>query len=320
MTTTTTTTTMTTTDNHHTPLPAVAASVAPSPPVPAAQASPSPDSTAAESLSPSSNHQLEYSPRQHHPSSLPDTSKLPIRARFSPEESAAHALQDLCTPTEHPKPKPRLSPPFNNTPINGFSRGQAHGLPSIKTSVSDGSSYASPPPIYASPPPTARLLNSAGMYVQAPYTSGVPGPDDTGTYAQPTVPKQRNPVSSNGHTVSAHRTHISPSPRTPRFGPYPSPHPDSHYRSALQAQHHRAPFLPPPNMLSPTQSSYSTQSVHNVNGFRIWRNAIPLGIAQRAADTMDQGLPVRSKNDSHVTYETSIAAYEVRDEFRKVSF
>ena len=307
-----TTTTMTTMDDHQMPSAASSASAAPSPPTPAPQAPPSPNNTPAKGSPVASKPRLEHSPRQHHTSSVPDASTLSINSRYSPEESAAHGLQDLGTTSGQPKLKPRASPTFNSTHANGFSRGHPPPLPSIKTAVNDGGRYASPPL-------TARGSRASGMFVHAPYPSGVPGPGVEGTYAQSSALAQRNASSPNGHPVSALRAHINPSPRTPRFGPYPSPNPDTPYRSMFQSQHHKAPLLLHPNMLSSQQPSHSTENAHNVNGFRIWRNAIPLETAQRAADMMDQGLPVHSKHDTHVTYETSVATYEVRDEFTKVS-
>lgn len=308
---------MTTIDDHQMPSAASSASAAPSPPTSAPRAPPSPNNTSvkgslAEGSPAASKPRLGHSPRQNHTSSLPDTSAFSINSRYSPEESAAQALQDLGTTSEQPKPKPRASPTFNSTHANGFSRGHPPPLPSIKTAVNNGGRYVSPPL-------TARGSRASSKFVHAPYPLGVPDPGVEGTYAQSSALAHRNAPSPNGHPVSALRADINPSPRTTRFGPYPSPYSDTPYRSVFQSQHQKEPLLLHPNMLSSQQPSHSTENAHNVDGFRIWRNAIPLETAQRAADVMDQGLPVHSRHDTHVTYETSVATYEVRDEFTKVS-
>ncbi len=66
-------------------------------------------------------------------------------------------------------------------------------------------------------------------------------------------------------------------------------------------------------------SALQSESMANVDGYAIIRNAIPQGMAQEAADAIKEGLPVKAKRVKFTKFDDRLPIYvKIRDDFMKV--
>ena len=230
-------------------------------------------------------------------------SNRPANLHRSHEVTAASTLQSLST-TSLDQPKSKTAFASNGVHPDALSK----------------ATYPRPPSLKALP----SIATTVGALSDTDRKtwSGVrvPGPGLPSPYSPSLTFSPRTITTPSDHSPSVQRTHDNRSPHAHQYNPYARrelARPEL-LRSTIHPYHTKLPFQSPRTLLPSPQSPLSPNSADNANGFRIVHGAVLLEIVQPAVDMMEQGLPVHSKHDTHITYETSLAVYEVRDAFRKV--